>query len=127
MPTDKILLSIDDEESISKVIQIALKLMAGWTVLIAKSGDEGVELAEVQQPDAILLDVDMPEMSGLETLHRLQANPITHHIPVIFLTCRPDFVNQCQVRELGKQAAIANPFDPLSLANLVEHTLDRGW
>ena len=127
MPTDKILLSIDDEESISKVIQMALKLMAGWTVLIAKSGVEGVEMAEVQQPDAILLDVDLPEMSGFETLHRLQANPATHHIPVIFLTCRPDFVNQRQMGELGEQAAIANPFDPLSLANLVEYTLDGVW
>ena len=124
MSTDKILLSIDDEESISQVIQIALEMMAGWTVLIANSGVEGVAMAEAQQPDVILLDVEMPVMDGLETLQRLQANPTTQHIPVIFLTCKPDFVNQRQLSKLGAKAVIAKPFDPLTLANRVKYALD---
>lgn len=124
MSTGKLLLSIDDEESISKVIQIALEMMAGWTVLIAHSGVEGVVIAEAQQPDAILLDVEMPVMDGLETLQRLQANPITQHIPVIFLTCKPDFVNQRQLDKLGAKAVIAKPFDPLTLANWIEYVLN---
>ena len=124
MSTDKILLSIDDEESISQVIQIALEMMAGWTVLIAHSGVEGVVMAEAQQPDAILLDVEMPAIDGLETLQRLQANPTTQHIPVIFLTCRPDLVNRRRLSELGVKGVIAKPFDPLTLANWVEYALD---
>ncbi|MDJ0703943.1 MAG: response regulator [Leptolyngbyaceae cyanobacterium MO_188.B28] len=124
MATDKILLSIDDEESISQVIQIALEMMAGWTVLIAHSGVEGIMMAETQQPDVILLDVEMPVMDGLETLHKLQANPATQHIPVIFLTCKPDFVNHRQLGKLGAKAVIAKPFDPLTLAHRVEYALD---
>lgn len=124
MSTGKILLSIDDEESISQVIQIALETMAGWTVLIAHSGVEGILAAEAQQPDAILLDVEMPIMNGLETLQRLQANPITRHIPVIFLTCKPGVVNHRQLGKLGVKAVIAKPFDPLTLANRVKYALD---
>ena len=124
MLTGKILLSIDDEESTSQVIQIALEMMAGWTVLIANSGAEGVVMAEAQQPDAILLDVEMPVMDGLATLHRLQTNPTTQHIPVILLTCWPEFVNQHQLGELGVKAVVAKPFDPLTLANRVEYALD---
>ena len=127
MSTGKILLSIDDDNSTSQVIQMTLEMMAGWTVLIANSGVEGVAMAETQQPDAILLDVEMPVMDGLETLHRLQANSITQHIPVILLTCWPELVNQRQMGELGVKGVITKPFDPLTLANRVEYTLDGIW
>ena len=127
MLTVKVLLSIDDEESTSKVIQIALEMIAGWQVLIANSGAEGVVMAESHQPDAILLDVAMPVMDGLETLHRLQANPKTHHIPVIFLTCWPEFVNQRQLKQLGVKAMLVKPFDPLTLADRVESALAAIW
>ena len=124
MSTGKLLLSIDDEESITKVIQIALEMIAGWTVLMANSGEEGVAMAEAHQPNAILLDVEMPLMNGLDTLQRLQANPTTQHIPVIFLTSWPDFINQRQLLDLGVKALIAKPFDLLILSNQVECVLD---
>ena len=124
MSTAKILLSIDDEESITKVIQIALEMIAGWKVLMANSGEEGVAMAETHQPNAILLDIEMPLMDGLETLQRLQANHTTQHIPVIFLTSWPDFINQRQLLDLGVKAVIAKPFDPLILSNQVECVLD---
>ncbi|MDJ0705861.1 MAG: response regulator [Leptolyngbyaceae cyanobacterium MO_188.B28] len=127
MSTSKILLSIDDEESISKVIQVALEMMAGWTVLIANSGVEGITMAETQKPDAILLDVEMPVVDGLKTLHRLQENPLTQNIPVVFLTCWPHFVNQGELGKLGVKAVIEKPFDPLTLANLLECTLNGFW
>ena len=127
MSAIKILLSIDDEKSITKVIQIALEMMEGWTVLMANSGSEGVVMAETHQPDAILLDLERPLMDGLETLHHLQENPVTQHIPVIFITCCPGFVNRGQLSELGVQKVIAKPFDPLTLANRVEYALDGLW
>ncbi|MDJ0703593.1 MAG: response regulator [Leptolyngbyaceae cyanobacterium MO_188.B28] len=127
MSTGKILLSIEDDESTSQVIQLALEMMAGWTVLIANSGVEGVAMAETQQPDAILLDVAMPVINGLETLHRLQANPTTRHIPVILLTGFPALVNHRQRAELGVKGVIVKPFDPLRLAKGVESALAGIW
>ena len=127
MSTGKVLLSIEDDESTSQIIQLALEMMAGWTVLIANSGVEGVAMAETQQPNAILLDVAMPVMDGLETLQRLQANAATQHIPVILLTGWPELVNQRQRVELGVKGVIVKPFDPLSLVKGVESALNGIW
>ncbi|MDJ0703599.1 MAG: hypothetical protein QNJ46_09995 [Leptolyngbyaceae cyanobacterium MO_188.B28] len=58
-------------------------------------------------------------VNDLEMLHKLQTNPITQHILVNFLTCRPDLVNRLRLKELGVKGVIAKPFDPLTLANWV--------
>ncbi len=60
--TTKRILVIDDEDDIREVVQLCLKTVGGWEVLTACSGDEGLTKAEAEQPDAILLDVMMPEM-----------------------------------------------------------------
>lgn len=85
--TKKILV-IDNEEYIQEVTKICLETVAGWEVLTAGSGLEGIDKAKAYEPDAILLDVMMPDMDGLTTLEKLQANPTTQKIPVIFLTAK---------------------------------------
>jgi two-component system, OmpR family, alkaline phosphatase synthesis response regulator PhoP len=62
--TPKRVLIIDDEESIQTVVQFGLKIAAGWEVLVASSGREGIARAQADRPDTILLDVMMPEMDG---------------------------------------------------------------
>jgi CheY-like chemotaxis protein len=80
------ILVIDDENDVREVTQLSLEILGGWTVLTARSGKEGIDTAIAEQPEAILLDVMMPEMDGPTTLQQLQANTTTRHIPVIFLT-----------------------------------------
>jgi CheY-like chemotaxis protein len=122
--TAKQILVIDDEDDIRKLIQTCLEIMGGWQVLTARSGSEGLLLALDAQPDAILLDVMMPEMDGLTTFKRLQANPTTKHIPVIFLTAKGRTAEARQFAELGVTGVINKPFNAQKLAHQVAAALD---
>lgn len=124
MPPKRILV-IDNEEYIREVAQICLETTANWQVLTAGSGQEGIHKAEADQPDAILLDVMMPDMDGLTTFRHLQTNPITQQIPVILLTAKVQVSDRRRYADLGIKDAIAKPFDPLQLANQVAIAL--GW
>lgn len=121
----KRILIIDDEYRIREVTKLALEMMAGWEVLTADSGHEGLIQAEVEQPDAILLDVMMPNMDGSATLAKLQANSATKHIPVFLLTAKVQPGEQHLLTQQGIVAVIAKPFEPLTLANQIASSL--GW
>jgi two-component system, OmpR family, alkaline phosphatase synthesis response regulator PhoP len=124
MPTKRILI-IDDEYDIRAVAQLALSTVGGWTVLTAASGAEGVTKAVEECPDAILLDVMMPDMDGLATLNALQTNPSTRSIPVILLTAKSQVSQQRHFSELGVIASIVKPFKAMKLAEQVAALL--GW
>jgi CheY-like chemotaxis protein len=119
------ILVVDNEPAIQEVAQISLETVAGWDVSIAGSGLEGLVAAERDRPDAILLDVMMPDMDGLDTFSRLQANPATRSIPVILLTAKVQTTDRQNYRELGIRSTIAKPFSPLELAQQIATTL--GW
>ncbi len=122
--TLKSILVIDDEVDILRLIQTCLEVMGGWQVLIACSGNEGLRLAQNNQPDAILLDVMMPDMDGLTTFQQLQDNPSTRCIPVVLLTARGRSVDQGMFAELGVKGVLNKPFNPLKLADQVAAALN---
>lgn len=124
MNTKRILI-VDDEYRIREVTKIALEMMAGWEILTASSGKEGLLQAEVHQPDAIVLDVMMPDMDGTATLAALQANSSTRDIPVVLLSAKVQINDRPQFAQLGVKAIIAKPFDPLKLATQIAEAL--GW
>ncbi|WP_017658614.1 response regulator [Baaleninema simplex] len=109
------ILIVDDERDIREVTQIVLELEGGWEVVTASSGAEGIAVAVRDRPDAILLDVMMPGMDGLETLKQLRKRPETQSIPVLFLTAKGQGKTPPEWGELGIAAAISKPFDPLKL------------
>ena len=121
----KRILVIDNEQYIQEVAQICLRTTAGWQVTTASSGREGIAVATAEQPDAILLDVMMPDMDGPTTFQHLQDNAATRQIPVILLTAKVQASDRRRYSELGVQGAIAKPFDPLQLASQVADSL--GW
>jgi CheY-like chemotaxis protein len=121
----KRILVIDDAEDIREVAQVSLEVVGGWEVLTASSGREGVAAALAEQPDAILLDVMMPDQDGPTTFRQLQANAATQHIPVILLTAKALASDRRMFAELGVASVIAKPFEPLSLASQVAQVL--GW
>jgi CheY-like chemotaxis protein len=124
MKTKRILI-VDNEEYIQEVTKICLETMAGWEVLTASSGFEGIKTAEAFLPDAILLDVMMPEMDGLTTFEKLQANPATKAIPVILLTAKIQVSDRRRYASMGVTEAIAKPFNPTELASEIATAL--GW
>ena len=121
----KSILIVDDEEDVRAIAKLGLEMGAGWNVLTANSGKEGLNMAANHQPDAILLDMMMPDMDGRATLEQLKANPATEKIPVILVTaqrqqCQPDRFTGLKVA-----AIFAKPFRPLKLAQQVSEAL--GW
>ena len=123
--TTKRILVVDNELYIQEVAKICLETVAGWEVLTASSGKEGIIQAEKHQPDAILLDVMMPDMDGLTAFANLQANPVTKEIPVILLTAKIQASDRRRYAQMGMKTAIAKPFNPLELAEQVATAL--GW
>jgi len=121
----KRILVVDNEQYIQEVAKIRLETVAGWDVQTAGSGQEGISKAEALQPDAILLDVMMPDMGGPTTFVKLQANPATWDIPVILLTAKIQASDRRRYAELGIKDAIAKPFNPLELPGQIASAL--GW
>jgi CheY-like chemotaxis protein len=124
MPPKKLLV-IDDEGDIREVARLSLELTEGWAVLSANGGAAGMTLALSMEPDAILLDVMMPEMDGPSTLRALQQNAATKSIPVIFLTAKVQAADRERFMQLGVRTIIAKPFDPLTLGQQIRDAL--GW
>jgi len=119
------ILIIDDEDDIRQVAALSLETIAGWEVMLANSGARGIEVAGKEQPDAILLDVMMPEMDGPTTFLKLQAAPQTAAIPVLLLTAKVQGSDQRRFAGLGVSGILFKPFDPLLLSRQVSDAL--GW
>ncbi len=124
MPAKRILV-IDDEKNLCIVIKACLESIGCWQVLVAQSGSEGLALAVKEHPDAILLDVMMPDIDGIALFHELQSNLATQNIPVILLTAKVQTIELDEFSLLGVAGVIAKPFDPLRLSEQVAKTL--GW
>lgn len=122
MVTKRILI-IDDEETIQTVVQFGIRMRAGWQVLTASSGLQGIKTAQAEQPDVILLDVMMPEMDGIDTFKSLQSHPKTEQIPVIFLTAKAQTAEKRQFNELGVRGVITKPFNSLDLPEQIAKIL----
>lgn len=116
---------IDDEADIRTIAELGLTMTANWRVSASASGREGIARAIADPPDAILLDVMMPEMDGLDTVAQLQANQATQDIPVILLTAKAQASDRRQYYAAGVKGVITKPFDPTTLASQVAGFL--GW
>lgn len=124
--TPRRILVIDDEDGIREIIQICLETVAGWDVVTAASGREGLVAAQAELPDAILLDVMMPDMDGPTTFRQLQANAATKHIPTILLTAKAKISEQRQFIDLGVTGVITKPFKAVELVNQICEILRWG-
>lgn len=125
MPPRQILV-IDDEDDIREVAKLSLQLTESWTVWIANGGAAGMALALSAEPDAILLDVMMPDMDGPSTLRVLQGQGVTKFIPVIFLTAKVQPADRQRFMQLGVRGVISKPFDPLTLGSQIKEMLSWG-
>ena len=86
----KRLLLIEDNEDNRDLMKFALEVSTNWEIIAISNGSEGIDIAKLQQPDAILLDYIMPKMDGLTVCKILHDNPSTRTIPIIFVTAMVD-------------------------------------
>ncbi|MEM9905784.1 MAG: response regulator [Cyanobacteria bacterium P01_D01_bin.44] len=121
----KTILLVDDEDDARAIANLALEMQTDWTILQANSGHQAIAMAIAQIPDAILLDMMMPEMDGPTTLRALKTSPETATIPVIFVTAKTKPLTQDNINPDEVAAVIAKPFRPLELASQIRTAL--GW
>jgi two-component system cell cycle sensor histidine kinase/response regulator CckA len=119
------ILAIDDKmDNLVTLSALLRNLMPECTVMIAESGMEGIGKARAELPDAVLLDVKMPEMDGFETCRRLKADEDTRHIPVIMITAvKTDPQSRTKGLECGANAFLAKPIDQSELVSQVRVAL----
>lgn len=121
----KRILLIDDEPGIRQVVQVTIKVATNWETLLADSCQVGLALAETEQPDAILLDVMMPEMDGITAFQKMQENPILRKIPTILLTAKAQASERERFAQLPIAGVITKPFKAQDLVKQVRSIL--GW
>lgn len=123
LATKRVLL-IENEANVREVVQACLQDLGGWDVFSVASAWEGLDRAVAMQPDAIVLDVSMPEMDGFAFLQQLRANPVTQHLPIVLLTAKARWFTPQQLQHLGVAGAIAKPFNPVLLTHEIANALD---
>jgi len=119
--TSRILI-VDDETHILQVLSLKLR-NAGYEVLSAGDGEEGLELALEELPDLIITDFQMPFMTGLEMCQALATNKETEEIPVIMLTARGHSLNDEDVSIGNIRHVVHKPFSPRAVLELVKSQL----
>ncbi|GHF75394.1 two-component system OmpR family response regulator [Amycolatopsis bartoniae] len=100
-------LVVDDEETLAELVSMALR-MEGWEIRSAGNGTDAVRIARDFRPDAVVLDVMLPDFSGLEVLSRLRAE--VPHLPVLFLTARDAVEDRIAGLTAGGDDYVTKPF-----------------
>jgi len=118
------ILVVEDETDLAELVAFNLRA-AGHEVTVAHDGNTA--LAEIQrgQPDLLVLDVMLPDLSGIEVCRRLRRNPQTVRLPVIMLTARTDEVDRVVGFEVGADDYVPKPFSPRELVLRVDAILRR--
>jgi two-component system alkaline phosphatase synthesis response regulator PhoP len=116
------LLVVEDEISISTLLQFNLE-QAGFQVVTAMDGKDGLEKAEREVPDLIILDLMLPEMDGLEVCKELRLKKL--NIPILMLTAKDDEFDKVLGLELGADDYMTKPFSPREVVARVKAILRR--
>jgi len=116
-------LVVDDDPVILKLLEVNFE-MEGFTVLVARDGEEGIDVARADQPDLIVSDIMMPKVSGLELVTALKGDPTTSEIPIILLSAKAQNADVRSGLEAGADDYVTKPFEPLDLVDRVNRLLE---
>lgn len=115
-------MAVDDDHVIRGLLEVNLE-MEGHEVVTAVDGQDALNRVEEEAPDLILLDVMMPNVNGWQVAETLKSNPSTRHIPIVFLSARAMEADVRKGTDLGVQAYVTKPFDPIDLMELVNRLI----
>ncbi len=125
------LLFADDNESMRHMVQALLEA-SGHSVALAPDGAAALASVHAREPDLLILDLDMPHLSGFEVCRAVKQNPFTARVPVLMLTGQGDVDHKVEGFEAGADDYLAKPFDPrelrarvAALLRLVRREADR--
>lgn len=117
-------LVVDDEPDVIELLEFNLR-QAGFEVIAAESGPEALDKVRTRSPDALVLDLMLPEIDGLEICKRLRRDPATARLPILMLTARAAEVDRILGLEMGADDYLAKPFSPRELVLRVKKLLQR--
>ena len=115
---DKTILYVEDNELNRKVVRDLLKRTT-YQLVEAHDGEAGVAKALEIKPDLILMDIQLPKISGLDATRRLRAEAATANTPIIAITSFALSGDDVKAREAGATAYLAKPYSPFDLLNLI--------
>lgn len=120
---DRLLLYVEDNPANVAFMTDVIDTLGGFTLLTAPTAETGIELARSERPDLILMDVNLPEMSGMEAMNVLRADDRTRNIPVIALTAAASERDRRAGREAGFRRYLAKPVDIAELTRAIDDVL----
>jgi DNA-binding response OmpR family regulator len=115
-------MAVDDDHVIRGLLEVNLE-MEGHEVITASDGQDALDKIKLDRPDLILLDVMMPNVNGWQVAEALKGEDATTNIPIIFLTARAMESDVRKGTDLGVEAYVTKPFDPIDLMELVNRLL----
>ena len=118
----KVILYIEDEEILRKLVRHSF-MDRNYQIVEAEDGSQGVEMAERLKPDIILMDLQLPKISGYDAMIAIKKNPELKDIPIIALSGYSQSGEEEKAREAGCHHFITKPFDTLALVEIVDGLL----
>jgi len=123
LPKDKIML-VEDNPQNMKLLEILLRSKS-YTLLKASDGEEALDMATREQPDLIVMDMQLPKMSGIEVTKRLRRKPVFSQTPIIALTAYAMRGDRERFLEAGCNAYLSKPINTRELPALIDRMLEE--
>ncbi|MGH1466602.1 MAG: response regulator [Cognatishimia sp.] len=120
------ILHVEDEDDIREIANMALELIGGFQVAQAELGSVALDIVEEFAPDLLLCDVQMPGMTGPETIEAIRKIPGYETIPAIFMTAKVGESDKGSLMGPYELGLIAKPFDPTTLATQIRELWAQG-
>jgi CheY-like chemotaxis protein len=117
------LLYVEDNEDNLYMLQLRFDILGGYEVLSARDGAAGIAIAVAEQPDLILMDLNLPEIDGWEATRRLKADPMTREIPIIALSAHAMAGDREKALATGCDDFDTKPVEFDRLLTKIEHAL----
>lgn len=114
----KTVLTIDDSRTMRDMLQMAL-IDAGYRVIQAVDGIDGLETLSAEGADVVITDINMPRLDGFGFIEGMRADPANRAIPVLVLSTESDAAKKQRARDAGATGWIVKPFDPVKLVEAV--------
>jgi two-component system, cell cycle response regulator DivK len=116
--SSKTILYVEDNEYNLKIVRQLLSRTT-YRLIEAMDGEQGVHMARQELPDLILMDIQLPKISGLDATRQLRADPQTAHIPIVAITSFALSGDSEKAKEAGASAYLAKPYSPRELLQII--------